>query len=246
MCRRQYSLTASISGHRRAGSVEDPDAAPVRVHRGRGRVSRRRGRPHLLYLLPGRCGRGCLAVTAGGAELDWRCLERPARPRAPRQREGGSQRQRSPCACAGEEPAGGGVRVPPRLRRSALRRSCTGHGLLGHCLADHRVDRNREFGAVLACVGRLLLQMRPGHRQPRAAGERGLPGQTLVKEAAERVDIGAAVERPAFDLFRRNVGRRADRAPLARPGRRARRIAGSGRSRRDTRARSHRAARWTA
>ena len=58
--------------------------------------------------------------------------------------------------------------------------------------------------------------MRPGHCQPRAAGERGLAGQTLVEETAERVDIRAAVDRPAFDLLGGEVGGRAHGAALAR------------------------------
>ena len=89
-------------------------------------------------------------------------------------------------------------------------------GLFGHRLADHRVDRFGQFGSALACARWLLLQVRPGHRQPRAAGERGLAGQTLVEETAERVDIRAAVDRPAFDLLGGEVGGRAHGAALAR------------------------------
>ena len=58
--------------------------------------------------------------------------------------------------------------------------------------------------------------MRPGHGQPRTAGERGLAGEALVEQAAERVFIGAPVERSAFDLLGGEIGGCAREAALAR------------------------------
>ena len=45
--------------------------------------------------------------------------------------------------------------------------------------------------------------------------ERALSGQTFVEHAAERVDIGAAVDRTTSDLLGRDVVERADEAAVA-------------------------------
>ena len=53
--------------------------------------------------------------------------------------------------------------------------------------------------------------MRPEDGQLGGALEGRLPGQTLVEHAAERVLVGSAIHRTAFDLFRRDIGGRPDR-----------------------------------
>ena len=55
--------------------------------------------------------------------------------------------------------------------------------------------------------------MRPRDCEPGGAGEDGLAGQALVEHAAERVDVGAGVHRPALELLRREIGGRADGGP---------------------------------
>ena len=58
--------------------------------------------------------------------------------------------------------------------------------------------------------------MREDDRQLAVAFERPLAGQELEEDAAERVDIGAAVDLAALDLLRRDVVDRPDEAALAR------------------------------
>ena len=67
-----------------------------------------------------------------------------------------------------------------------------------------------QVGARLARRGRLLVHVRPQERDVGRARERRLPGQALVEDAAERVDVGALVERVAGDLLGRDVLERAD------------------------------------
>jgi hypothetical protein len=57
--------------------------------------------------------------------------------------------------------------------------------------------------------------VRPGFREPRVTGEDAFAGEAFVEQAAKGVDIRAAVDRQAFELLGREVGRRADRALLA-------------------------------
>ena len=61
---------------------------------------------------------------------------------------------------------------------------------------------------------RLLVQVRPEHGKVGGMRERRRPGQALVEQAAERVDVGAAVHLAARDLLRCDVGRRAQREPV--------------------------------
>ena len=83
-------------------------------------------------------------------------------------------------------------------------------GLLGHRLADHCVDRVGQLGATLRSARRLLLQVRPGQREPRAARKRRFARQALEEKTAERVDVRAAVDRAAFDLLGSEIRGRAD------------------------------------
>ena len=83
-------------------------------------------------------------------------------------------------------------------------------GLLRERLAKHRVECVRELGAHLAHARGRLVQVCEHDRQLALAREWTLPRQALEEDAAERVDIGAAVDRPARDLLRRNVVDRAD------------------------------------
>ena len=87
-------------------------------------------------------------------------------------------------------------------------------GFLRHRPRDHAVDRLWEAAPCPARPGRLLLEVRPGLRESRATGEDPFAGEALVEHAAERVDVRAAVDRQAFELLGREVGRRADRALL--------------------------------
>ena len=67
---------------------------------------------------------------------------------------------------------------------------------------------------------RLLLEMGEEHRRVGEPGERRPAGQALVEQAAERVEVGAAVHLLAADLLRGDVVDRAER--LGRAERRAR------------------------
>ena len=109
---------------------------------------------------------------------------------------------------------------PQGLRQNSPRRPAIGREL-GQC-AEHRVfhsgrnrvahrrDRRRAFGEHLG-----------DDRLHARAGERRIAGEHLVRHHAERVDVGARVDRPfAHRLFRAHVLRRAEgeaglRHPLA-------------------------------
>ena len=63
-------------------------------------------------------------------------------------------------------------------------------------LGDHRVERRRQLGPLSARRGRLRFQVREHDRDVRVAPERRLPDETLVEQAAERVDV-----RPPIDVL---------------------------------------------
>src|SRR5205814_2805563 len=58
--------------------------------------------------------------------------------------------------------------------------------------------------------------MREDDRELAVAVERALAREELEQHATERVDVGAAVDRPALDLLRGDVVDRSDEASLAR------------------------------
>ena len=102
------------------------------------------------------------------------------------------------------------------------------------------VERRRQLGPHVGEPRRRLVQVREDDRELALAVERPLPGKALVEDAAERVDVGAAVDRAALDLLGRHVVDRADEAALAGQAARPRRRGGRGRSRRRRRARHRR------
>ena len=132
-----------------------------------------------------------------------------------------------------------GCRDERGARRIALVRP------LRHRPAEHRVDAVRELAVALLRARRLVLEMRPRHREDGAAPERRLAGQALIEEAAERVDVGSTVDGVSLELLGGEVraSPASGRRPAACP---ARRNCASGRSPRGTRARPGRAGRWTA
>ena len=171
-----------------------------------------------LFVL-GRCGRPCPFWRTAGSAPPWRDRRSRERPRALRlraPRRGPRRRGAAPCVDA--TAVSGGARAPPPLRRSARRRSCSGPGAPwpSPCGSPRRSLRVVRGGA--SCAWWLLLEVRPGHCQPRAAGERGLARQALVEKTAERVDIRAAVDR-ARPRSARGRGRQAcRRSGPRRPG----------------------------
>ncbi len=83
-------------------------------------------------------------------------------------------------------------------------------GLLGESATEDAVDRLRKLGSNLARVLRFLMHMRPEERDVGRAGEGRLPGQALVEDAAERVEIGLRFHVAAGDLLGGDVLERAD------------------------------------
>ena len=63
-------------------------------------------------------------------------------------------------------------------------------------LGDHGVERRRQLGPLSARRGRLRFEVREHDRDVRVAPERRLPDETLVEQAAERVDV-----RPPIDVL---------------------------------------------
>jgi len=74
--------------------------------------------------------------------------------------------------------------------------------VLGHRSGQDGIDLLRQVGVVLARSRRRLLDVRPEDGQLGVALEGRLPGQAFVEQAAERVQIGPAVDRCTFDLLR--------------------------------------------
>ena len=79
-----------------------------------------------------------------------------------------------------------------------------------HRLRDHLVDRRAEVGTPLRELRRGLEEVRVHHRDLRLLLVRRRPGERLVRDAAERVDVGPAVELLALDLLGRGVLGSAD------------------------------------
>ena len=110
--------------------------------------------------------------------------------------------------------------------------------LLGERAGEDRgVELPGEIGAGLARRSRLLVHVRPQERDVGRAREGRLPGQALVEDAAERVDVRALVDGVARDLLGGDVLERADELAGAGDAR-GRPCAWSDRSRRDSSARA--------
>ena len=86
--------------------------------------------------------------------------------------------------------------------------------VLRQCRAEWFVHGGGQRGVARACARRLLLEVRPGHRQARVVPERRLSREALVQQAGQRVQVRAAVDRLAFQLLGCEVGGRAERAPV--------------------------------
>jgi hypothetical protein len=80
---------------------------------------------------------------------------------------------------------------------------------------DHVVEAGRQLRPDLRETWRQLVQVREHDRQLALAVEGALPRETLEENAAERVDVGAPVDRAALDLLGRHVVDRADETALA-------------------------------
>ena len=77
--------------------------------------------------------------------------------------------------------------------------------ILCHRTGEHGVDGGRQLRSSLARRGGLLLEVREERRDVRGAIERTLSRERLVEQAAERVDVGAPVDRVAADLLGSDV-----------------------------------------
>ena len=82
--------------------------------------------------------------------------------------------------------------------------------LLREGARQHRVDVPRQLGPNLARPPRLLVDVGPEKGDVGRPRERRLPGQALVEDAGERVDVRARVDVVAGDLLGSDVFERAD------------------------------------
>ncbi len=112
--------------------------------------------------------------------------------------------------------AGGRARACPGQDRPLGRGAQVGAGLpavgpvLGQRPRDDGVERLGQSRPQIARTRGLLLEVRVDRRRLGGARERHLPGQALEQHAAERVDVGPAVDRLAADALRREVVQRPD------------------------------------
>jgi hypothetical protein len=83
-------------------------------------------------------------------------------------------------------------------------------GALGQHAHDRVVEPGGHVGAPLLRGDRLFFHVPGQHVEHLAADEGRLAGQGLVGDAAERVDVGPAIERVAAGLLRRHVVRVAE------------------------------------
>ena len=97
-----------------------------------------------------------------------------------------------------------------RRRDELARRAIAPPRLLGERAGEHGVELLGKVGTRLRRRRRLLVHVRPEERDVGRPRERRLPGQALVEDAAERVDVRALVERVARDLLGGDVLERAD------------------------------------
>ena len=82
-------------------------------------------------------------------------------------------------------------------------------GIFGHHLVDDGAERRREIGPNGGERRRFVTGVFHGHLEGGGAVERRSAGQHEVGRDAEGVDVGAAVERLALDLFGTHVQRRS-------------------------------------
>jgi hypothetical protein len=119
----------------------------------------------------------------------------------PRRRTGGDRSRRG--LAGGDAPLGGLAdlavlgRGAGRARQVARRRVAV-VGVLGHRARDHLVERDRYVRSGLAQRRRRLLHVRPDLGRLGVARVRDPAGEHLVEHAAERVHVGARVDRLAL------------------------------------------------
>ena len=99
-----------------------------------------------------------------------------------------------------------------------------GRGILAGEVGDQRGDRGRHEGRQR---GDAPVQVREGHGQ-RLARERDLPGQALMRDDTERVQVGRGRRGNTRDPFRGQVGRGPDQHPGLGHGLRHRSFPGRG------------------
>ena len=87
-------------------------------------------------------------------------------------------------------------------------------GILGKAAADHVIDRARRERLDAGDGGGLFFKNSGNDAELTLAPERALAGEHFVEDCAEREDIAAAVEFPAFHLFRRHILKGTDDGAL--------------------------------
>src|SRR5206468_9504468 len=110
-------------------------------------------------------------------------------------------------------PDGGGKAGP---RRVAIGR------LLGERNLEHSVQRRREVRSQARDRWRRIYEMRLQDEEVALANERRMPGQAMEEDAAERVDVGASVDRQALNLLGRGIVDRPEEGARLRDAMRAR------------------------
>ena len=129
------------------------------------------------------------------------------------------------------------LRAPPGHDRPSLQRGsrsldqlAAGRVPLGGRLRErgreHVVECRGELGPEFGETRRRLVQVSEDHRELALAVERPTPCEALEEDAAERVDVGAAVDVAALDLLGRDVVDRADEAAIRRQAARRGKMAG--------------------
>ncbi len=84
-------------------------------------------------------------------------------------------------------------------------------GILGHHLVDEDGQVRRQVGADFRQRLRLGANVLQGHLERRIALEGRMAGQHVITGDAQRVDVGTAIHRLAFDLLGAHVQRRTHR-----------------------------------
>ena len=109
-------------------------------------------------------------------------------------------------------------RLPAQGRPRSFRQLAAGRVALLRGLrqggSKNAVEGVRELGPDIGESGRRFVEVGEDDRELALAVERPRSRQTLVEDAAERVDVGSAVDRSALDLLGRDVVDRADEASL--------------------------------
>jgi hypothetical protein len=86
-------------------------------------------------------------------------------------------------------------------------------GILGERLQDHGLKSGRDLGVQLARAARLLGDLLQRDRDRGLGLERDLPGERLVEDHANRIEVGGRGDVEALRLLRREVLRGAQHGP---------------------------------